>query len=176
MSFGRDGGTAAVAALTGASWQTVANGKADLDSGDVPPAGRGPQAADGVRSGLLEALESLVRDAMRGDPESPLVWTTRSTEHLAGALTAGHPCSDSTVLRVMKRAGYTQQPDSRAQEGRQHPERDGQFRHIAARAGECLAAAPPVISVDSKKGDRSGTTGRTAASGVGQRARHGALP
>jgi Rhodopirellula transposase DDE domain len=162
-----DGGTAAVAALTGASWQTVADGKADLDSGDVPPAGRSRRPGGGRRRltesdpGLLEALESLVRDAMRGDPESPLVWTTRSAENLAGALTAaGHPCSDSTVLRVMKRAGYTQQSNSRAQEGRQHPERDGQFRRIAARAGEYLAAAQPVISVDSKKKEQVGNYGQ----------------
>ena len=89
------------------------------------------------------------------------MWTTRSAEHLAGALTAaGHPCSDSTVLRVMKRAGYTQQSNSRAQEGRQHPERDGQFRHIAARAAECLAAGQPVISVDSKKKEQVGNYGQ----------------
>jgi hypothetical protein len=67
-----DGGIAAVAALTGASWQTVANGKADLDSGDVPPAGRSRRPGGGRKRltqsdpGLLESLESLVRDAMRG--------------------------------------------------------------------------------------------------------------
>jgi hypothetical protein len=162
-----EGGTAAVAALTGASWQTVADGKADLESGDVPPAGRVRRPGGGRKRltqsdpGLLDALESLVRDAMRGDPESPLEWTTRSAGHLADALTAaGHPCSDSTVLRVLKRAGYTQQSNSRAQEGRQHPERDGQFRHIAARAREYLEAGQPVISVDAKKKEQVGNYGQ----------------
>jgi hypothetical protein len=161
------GGTGRVAALTGAAWQTVANGKADLAAEEELPAGRTRRPGGGRKQlaesdpGLAGALESLVRDAMRGDPESPLTWTTRSAEHLAGELAAtGHPCSDSTVWRMLRRAGYTQQSNSRAQEGRQHPERDGQFRYIAARAGEYLAAGDPVISVDSKKKEQVGNYGR----------------
>ena len=136
------GGAGRVAALTGASWQTVANGKAEL-AAEQEAAGRaGPRRPGGGRKrlaesdpGLAEALESLVRDAIAGDPESPLTWTTRSAERLAGDLTAaGHPCSDSTAWRMLKRLGYTQQSNSRAQEGRRHPVRDGQFRRIAARA------------------------------------------
>jgi hypothetical protein len=158
-----EGGTRAVAALTGMAPQTVAKGAAELASGQDPPAGRvrgpggGRKRLTETDPGLLTALEALVRDAMRGDPQSPLVWTTRSAEHLAGQLTAlGHRCSDSTVLRVMKHAGYTQQSNSRAQEGRRHPERDAQFRYIAAQAREHLAAGQPVISVDSKKREQVG--------------------
>jgi hypothetical protein len=161
------GGTGRVAALTGASWQTVANGKAELAAGEEVPAGRTRRPGGGRKRlaesdpGLAGALESLVGDAMRGDPESPLTWTTRSAERLAGELTAaGHPCSDSTVWRMLKQAGYTQQSNSRAQEGRQHPERDGQFRHIAARAREHLDAGQPVISVDAKKKEQVGNYGR----------------
>jgi len=153
-----EGGTRAVAALTGMAPQTVARGAAELASGQDPPAGRVRRPGGGRRRlaqadpGLLPALEALIGDAMRGDPQSPLLWTTRSAEHLAGQLTAqGHPCSDSTVLRMLQRAGYTQQSNSRAQEGRRHPERDAQFRYIAAQAREHLAAGQPVISVDSKK-------------------------
>jgi hypothetical protein len=161
------GGTGRVAALTGASWQTVANGKAELDAGDEPPPGRQRRPGGGRKPlaetdpGLAAALEKLIRDPMRGDPESPLVWTTRSAEHLAGELTAaGHPCSDSTAWRMLRRMGFTQQPDSRAQEGRQHPERDGQFRHIAARSREYLESGDPVISVDSKKREKVGNFGQ----------------
>ncbi len=162
-----EGGAGRVAALTGASWQTVANGKAELAAEEERPAGRVRRPGGGRKRleesdpGLAAALEALIRDAMRGDPESPLTWTTRSAERLAGELTAaGHPCSDSTVLRVLKRAGYTQQSNSRAQEGRQHPDRDAQFRHVAARAGEYLAAGQPVISVDAKKKEQVGNYGR----------------
>jgi hypothetical protein len=157
------GGTGRVASLTGASWQTVANGKAELASEEELPPGRARRPGGGRKRlaesdpGLAEALEKLIRDAMRGDPESPLVWTTRSAEHLAGELTAaGHPCSDSTVWRTLRRAGFTQQSNSRAQEGRRHPERDGQFRRIAARSREYLEAGDPVISVDSKKKEQVG--------------------
>ena len=76
--------------------------------------------------GCRGALEALIREAMRGDPQSPLLWTTRSLDHLAGELTAqGHPCSPGGLRLAMRRAGYTLQSNSRAQEGRQHPERDG---------------------------------------------------
>jgi DDE family transposase len=158
-----EGGTRAVAALTGMAPQTVARGAAELAWGQDPPPGRVRRRGGGRKlladadPGLPGALEALIRDAMRGDPESPLVWTTRSAEHLAGQLTAqGHRCSDSTVLRMLKRAGYTQQSNSRAQEGRRHPERDAQFRYIAARAREHLDAGQPVISVDSKKKEQVG--------------------
>ena len=161
------GGAGRVAALTGASWQTVANGKAELAAGEEPPPGRTRRPGGGRKTlaesdpGLAGALEALVRDAVRGDPESPLTWTTRSAEHLAGELTAaGHPCSDSTVWRMLRRMGYTQQSNSRAQEGRRHPERDGQFRRIAARAREYLAAGDPVISVDAKKKEKVGNYGQ----------------
>ena len=161
------GGTGRVAALAGVPWQTVADGKAGLDAGQEVPPGRSRRPGGGRRllavtdPGLVPALEVLIRDASRGDPESPLAWTTRSARHLAGA---GHPCSDSTVLRTLKRMGYAQQPNSRAQEGRRHPDRDGQFRRIAAASREFAAAGQPVISVDARKKE-SGTSGSPAGNG-----------
>jgi hypothetical protein len=158
-----DGGTGAVASLTGASWQTVANGKAELESGESAPPGRVRRPGGGRKRltetdpGLADALEALIRDSMRGDPESPLAWTTRSVKHLADELAArGHPCSPPTVWRTLGRAGYTLQSNSRAQEGRRHPERGEQFRYIAAQAAEHQDAGQPVISVDSKKREQIG--------------------
>jgi Rhodopirellula transposase DDE domain len=162
-----EGGTGRVAALTGASWQTVAGGRAELAAELELPAGRVRRPGGGRKRlaetdpGLAAALETLIGEASRGDPESALTWTTRSAGHLAGTLAAaGHPCSDSTVLRMLAAMGYTQQSNSRAQEGRQHPERDGQFRRIAASAAEYLAAGQPVISVDSKKKELIGNYGQ----------------
>jgi hypothetical protein len=164
------GGTGRVAALAGASWQTVVNGKAELAAGEELPDRRTRRPGGGRKTlaetdpGLVTALEELIRDASRGDPESALTWTTRSAAHLAGELTAaGHPCSDSTVLRMLGRLGYTQQSNSRAQEGRQHPERDGQFRRIAARSKEFTGAGDPVISVDAKKKEKIGNYGQDGA-------------
>jgi hypothetical protein len=102
-----------------------------------------------------------MRDSMRGDPESPLTWTTRSVKRLAGELTAaGHPCSPSTAWRTLRRAGYALQSVSRAAEGRARPGRDARFRYIAAQAGEHMAAGQPVISVDSKKKEQAGNYGQ----------------
>jgi Rhodopirellula transposase DDE domain len=162
-----EGGTGAVAALTGAAWQTVADGAAELASGEMAPPGRVRRPGGGRRRlaesdpGLLPALEALVREAMRGDPESPLTWTTRSVKRLAGELTAaGHPCSPVTAWRTLRRAGWTLQSNSKAAEGRQHPERDAQFRYIAAQAAQHTAAGQPVISVDAKKREQVGDFGQ----------------
>ena len=162
-----EGGTGRVAALAGASWQTVADGVAEVGSGDSAPRGRVRRPGAGrprksqADPGLLPALESLVRDSMRGDPESPLLWTTRSVKRLAGELAAaGHPCAPVTVWRTLRAAGYTLQSVSRAAEGRQHPERDAQFRYIAAQAAGHQAAGQPVISVDSKKREKTGNYGQ----------------
>jgi hypothetical protein len=162
-----EGGAGAVAALTGSSWQTVADGAAEVGSGDSAPPGRVRRPGAGRRPlaesdpGLLPALEALVRDSVRGDPQSPLTWTTRSVKRLAGELAAaGHPCSPVTVWRTLRSAGYTLQSNSKAAEGRQHPERDAQFRYIAAQAEEHMAAGQPVISVDAKKREKVGNYGQ----------------
>jgi Rhodopirellula transposase DDE domain len=162
-----EGGRGAVASLTGASWQTVADGAAEVVSGGSAPPGRVRRPGAGRRPlavsdpGLLPALEALVRDSMRGDPQSPLTWTTRSVKKLAGELAAaGHPCSPVTVWRTLRSAGYTLQSNSKAAEGRQHPERDAQFRYIAAQAQEHMAAGQPVISVDAKKREKTGDYGQ----------------
>jgi Rhodopirellula transposase DDE domain len=162
-----EGGAGAVASLAGASWQTVADGAAEVGSGDSAPPGRVRRPGAGRKTlaesdpGLLPALEALVADSMRGDPVSPLTWTTRSVKRLAGELTAaGHPCSPVTAWRTLRRAGYTLQSVSRAAEGRQHPERDAQFRYIAAQAQGHVAAGQPVISVDAKKKEKVGNYGQ----------------
>jgi Rhodopirellula transposase DDE domain len=162
-----DGGTGAVAALTGASWQTVADGAAEVASGDSAPPGRIRRPGGGRRPlaaadpGLLPALLGLVADSVRGDPMSPLVWTTKSVKRLAAEMTAaGHPCSPQTCWRALKDAGFTMQSNSRAAEGRQHRDRDAQFRYIAAQAAGHRDAGQPVISVDSKKREQVGNFGQ----------------
>src|SRR5580692_8440804 len=162
-----EGGTGAVASLTGASWQTVADGAAEVASGETAAAGRVRRPGGGRRPlavsdpGLLPALEALVADSVRGDPGSPLAWTTRSVKRLAGELAeGGHPCSPVTAWRALRSAGYTLQSNSKAAEGRQHPERDAQFRYIAAQAKEHMAAGQPVISVDAKKKEQVGNYGQ----------------
>ena len=100
---------------------------------------------------------ALVEPESRGDPESPLRWTCLSTRNLAGALTAaGHRCSAPTVARLLKGEGYSLQGNAKVAEGRQHPDRDAQFRYIARRAREFLDVGQPVVSVDAKKKEKVG--------------------
>ncbi len=88
----------------------------------------------------------------RGDPESPLRWTCKSTRELAQALTAqGHLVSDDTVGRLLKQQGYRLQRTVKTLEGAQHPDRDAQFRYLNQQAKVHLAAGQPVVSVDAKK-------------------------
>ena len=176
-----DGGIGAVARVTGASWQTVADGAAELESGRVAPPGRirrpgaGRKKLAGTDPGLVPALLALVADSSRGDPESPLLWTTKSVKKLAGELTAaGHRCSPQTAWRLLHEEGFSTQANARVAEGRRHPDRDAQFRYIAAQAREHLAAGQPVISVDAKEGAGRGL--RAGRAGVAARGRPGAGP
>ena len=158
-----DGGIGAVAKMSGASWQTVADGVAELQSGQAAPPGRVRRPGAGRKKlaetdpGLVPALLALVEDSTRGDPESPLAWTTKSAQNLAGALTAaGHRCSPQTAWRLLHEQGFSTQANAKVAEGRRHPDRDAQFRYLAAQAKEHLAAGQPVISVDAKKKEEIG--------------------
>jgi transposase len=158
-----DGGITAVAKMTGASWQTVADGAAELESGTFAPEDRVRRPGAGRKKlaeadpGLVPALLALVADSARGDPESPLLWTTKSAKNLAGELTRqGHRCSPQTAWRLLHEQGFSTQANAKVTEGRRHPDRDAQFRYIAAQAREHLAAGQPVISVDAKKKEEVG--------------------
>jgi Rhodopirellula transposase DDE domain len=157
------GGAGAVARMTGASWQTVADGAAELASGGTAGPGRvrrpggGRKKLAGTDPGLAPALRELAEDSTRGDPESPLRWTTRSLRRLAEALTGqGHPCSPQTVRLLLKAEGYSLQAPAKVLEGAGHPDRDAQFRYIAGQAREHMAAGQPVVSVDAKKREQVG--------------------
>ena len=151
------GGIKAIAEVTGVHPDTVARGVRELD-GLPEPAAR-VRAPGGGRKKLTESdpelmseLKALVDPETRGDPMSPLVWTTKSTRNLAGALTAaGHRVSDRTVARMLRAMGFSLQANAKVIEGRQHEDRDAQFDYLNRCVGEHIAAGQPVISVDTKK-------------------------
>jgi len=151
------GGITVVAQATGVHPDTVAKGVRELEGGAEPSArvrapGGGRKPATETDPGLAPALTALVDPQTRGDPESPLVWTTKSTRNLAEALTgAGHPVSDRTVARMLRALGFSLQANAKVTEGRQHTDRDAQFCYLNAQVGEHLAAGAPVLSVDTKK-------------------------
>jgi hypothetical protein len=165
-----EGGVTAVAKAAGASWQTVADGAAELESGEVVPAGRVRRPGGGRKSlaqadpGLAGALLALVEDSTRGDPQSPLTWTAKSVAHLSRVLTAaGHACSPQTCWRLLRAEGFSTQAAARVKEGSQHGDRDAQFGYISGLVTEHLAGGQPVISVDAKKKEQVGEYAQAGA-------------
>jgi hypothetical protein len=156
-SCGR-GGIAAVWRATGISEDTVQRGIKELregvrlEPGQVRRRGAGRPGLTVYDPTLLGDLERLVDPDTRGDPMSPLRWTSKSLQKLAGALTtAGHEVCDRSVGKLLKGLGYRLHANQKTREGKDHPDRDAQFRHINEIARAALEAGEPVISVDSKK-------------------------
>lgn len=101
---------------------------------------------------LLDKLDELVEPLARGDPQSPLRWTCKSTRVLANELRLqNHPVSHEKVAQLLRDLGYSLQANRKTLEGNSHPDRDQQFRYINEQVRKALAAGQPVISVDTKK-------------------------
>jgi hypothetical protein len=156
------GGIRLVAAAAGAAEATVSAGVRELESGDEP-LGRARRRGGGRKRlaetdpGLVPALLALVEPEERGDPESPLRWTIKSVRTLAAELTAaGHRVSADTVHALLREQGFSLQGNARVLEGKQHPDRDAQFRYINEQARSRAGAGDPVISVDTKKKEQVG--------------------
>jgi len=158
------GGVRAVAEAAQVSATTVRRGVEDLESGeDSLPVGRARRAGGGRKRvsahdpDLVATLLGLVEPDERGDPMSPLRWTTKSLRHLADELTRqGHPVSAPTVGQVLRENGFSLQGTAKTLEGEQHPDRDTQFLYINEQVKSHQADGEPVISVDAKKKEQLG--------------------
>lgn len=150
------GGISFVSQATGISRATISAGLKDL-SEEVPAkkirrAGAGRKPLTETNPDILMALEKLVDPATRGDPESPLCWTSKSTTKLARELAAmGHKVSQRSVWNLLDALGYSMQSNRKTNEGSQHPDRDAQFQFISNSVSTFLSAGLPAISVDTKK-------------------------
>jgi hypothetical protein len=101
---------------------------------------------------ILDVLEALVDPVTRGDPESPLRWTSKSTRKLAEELGAqGYALSPQKVGQLLHARGYSLQATQKTIEGTSHPDRNEQFEYINACVETFHTRGAPVISVDTKK-------------------------
>jgi transposase len=159
-SLGR-GGVSLVARAVGLSRTTIhaglaeieqASGKAPVPKGRVRAPGGGRKKLSSLDATLLDDLDALVEPTARGDASSPLRWSCKSTARLAGELNAqGHRVSPRSVYTLLRQLGYSLQSVRKSREGSQQPDRDAQFRHIAATVARHQRRSQPVISVDTKR-------------------------
>jgi hypothetical protein len=157
MSLGR-GGVTAVAAATGIARSTIDRGIAELKAARneigqrVRRPGAGRKRAVERQPGLVAALEALIEDAIRGDPQAVLRWVSRSQRHLVAALRRqGFAVSQKVVGSLLRELKYSCQANRKTREGTNHPDRNAQFEHVNATVKAALAAGEPAISVDTKK-------------------------
>jgi len=162
MAIGR-GGIAAVSEATGMSPTTIRKGICEIEqeypelaeeasSGRIRRLGGGRHRLSEHDATLKETLQNLVDPATRGDPMSPLLWTSKSTRNLAKELEElGHHVSYRTVARMLTDLGFSLQANARTREGKQHPDRDAQFQYINKNVRRFQRRGLPVISVDAKK-------------------------
>ena len=151
------GGKSAVAMASGMSRTTVTKAAGEVGEGIEPSTrlravGGGDKLKIDKLPGLLETLDELVNPDTRGNPMSLLRWTSKSSVKLAEELERrGFSVSSNTVLRLLHLLGYSLQANAKVTEGRQHPDRDEQFRYLNDTAVSFIAQNQPVISVDTKK-------------------------
>jgi len=157
LAVGR-GGIARVSRACGLSRKAIAKGIQEIAAGTAPPPGRVRRPGAGRKRiterdpRLAGALELLIDPDTRGDPETPLRWTCKSTRTLAAQLTQqNHAISHMKVAQLLHAQGYSLQGNRKTEEGADHPDRDAQFRHINREVKRFLRRGAPVISVDTKK-------------------------
>lgn len=160
------GGITAVAQATGMSRTTITAGLRELmlpeeervqEASRVRRFGGGRKSVTETDPGLLAALEALIEPTTRGDPESPLRWTCKSTRNLADELTRqNHPVGERTVARLLREAQYSLQGNRKTREGSSHPDRNAQFEFINSSVQRFMKRGQPAVSVDAKKKEKVG--------------------
>ncbi len=160
------GGITAVAQATGMSRTTITAGLLELmlpeeervrEASRVRRFGGGRKSVTEIDPGLLAALEALIEPTTRGDPESPLRWTCKSTRNLADELTRqNHPVGARTVARLLRAAEYSLQGNRKTREGSSHPDRNAQFEFIGTSVQRFMKRGQPAVSVDAKKKEKVG--------------------
>jgi len=160
------GGITTVSQATGMSRTTITTGLHELELPEKERAvaacrvrrpGGGDKPVTETDPGLMAALEALIEPATRGDPESPLRWTCKSTRRLAEELTRqNHPVGARTVAKLLRDAEYSLQANRKTREGASHPDRNAQFEYINASVRRFLKRDQPAVSVDAKKKENVG--------------------
>ena len=165
ISFGR-GGLKRMHELTGLSRPTILKGMKELKSkkdlskiaeGKIRKEGGGRKRLADIDPSLVKDLTRIMDENTAGDPMSLLKWTGKSTRKIADEMVnLAHPMSAMSVCRMLKEMDYSLQANVKTKEGKEHPDRDAQFRYINEQVKDFIRNKAPVISVDAKKKENVG--------------------
>lgn len=156
MEIGR-GGISFVSKICGLSRTTITKGireleSRELNSDQIRQRGGGRKKIVESDTAILGAIEAILEETSAGDPMTMLKWTCKSTRSIADCLTnQGFKITHSTVQLILKRQGYWLQSNKKMLSGKNHPDRDAQFRHINRTVNRFIKKDSPIISVDTKK-------------------------
>lgn len=162
------GGVSALSKATGLSRTTIQTGIVELQTAALSPerissppsirqVGGGRKRLTEIDPKLRHDLNKLLESSTRGDPESPLQWTSKSSRHLAEELVRkGHTISYVSVIHLLEEMEYSLQGNRKTKEGAGHPDRDAQFEHINEKVKAFQKRGQPVISIDAKKRELMG--------------------
>ncbi|GFP28567.1 hypothetical protein HKBW3S33_01981 [Candidatus Hakubella thermalkaliphila] len=152
--------------LTGLSRPTILKGMKELKSGQdlskiaegkIRKEGGGRKRLTNLDSALVKDLTHIMDENTAGDPMSLLKWTGKSTRKIADEMVdLGHPMSAMSVCRMLKEMGYSLQANVKTKEGKEHPDRDAQFKYINEQVKDFIKNKAPVVSVDTKKKENVG--------------------
>jgi transposase len=152
------GGIGVVSKSTGVSRTTISTGLKELrnpeliDTNRIRKVGGGRKKAVEKLPAIEEALENLIEPALRGEPDSSLMWTSKSLRKISNELKyKGFNVSHKLVCEILKEKGFSLQANRKTDEGKSHPDRNAQFEHIHQKVKDFQAIGQPVISVDAKK-------------------------
>jgi transposase len=152
------GGIVAVSKASGMSRSTITIGIKELQTGTFTDSNQSRRKGGGrkpllkINSYLERDIDWLVSPVTRGDPESPLLWCSKSLRNIAEALQSkGHKVSHNAVGKILKEKGYSLQSNRKTHEGGDHPDRDMQFEFINNSVKDYIQKGQPVISIDCKK-------------------------
>lgn len=151
------GGIKLLSDMTGMSPNTVARGIREIERGDedvsrIRSKGSGRKKLTIKYPEIEQCIEEIIEPDTRGDPESPLRWTCKSVRNISDFLAGkGYSVSRQSVARILREMEYSLQGNRKTKEGKDHPDRDQQFRFISRTCKRYLSKGDPVISVDTKK-------------------------
>lgn len=152
------GGIEVVSKSTGVSRTTISTGLKELrnpeliDTNRIRKVGGGRKKTVEKLPAIEEALENLIEPALRGEPDSSLMWTSKSLRKISNELKhKGFNVSHKLVGEILKEKGFSLQANRKTDEGKSHPDRNAQFEHIHQKVKDFQAIGQPVISVDAKK-------------------------